>query len=57
MSNLEIQAGTETSGSNFELHVKPETSRMSDTVIDPTLNVGDDSDRDPHCHPNDDLIY
>lgn len=57
MSNLEIQAGTETSGSNFELHVKPETSRMSDTVIDPTLNVGDDSDRDPHCHPDDDLIY
>lgn len=36
-----------------QLHVEPETSGMSGTVIDSNLNADDDSDHDPHYHPDD----
>lgn len=50
MSNLELQAGTEISGSRLELHVQPDTSGMSGT---PDVKADVDSDPDPHNQPDD----
>lgn len=52
MSNSELLARTEMPGSNLELRVEPETG-MWGTIIDLNLNADDDSDRDPHCQPDD----
>lgn len=53
MSNSELlNIDSEALGNSAEMEAEPETSGVSGTITG--LDADDDSDRDPHYHPDDD---